>query len=74
MKKPNNYLVSFGLSDTISYLLLCYNSNGKFCFIDLKSGKIFDNTLFNTVDEAENWLFSIAKVYTKNKIETTYIP
>ena len=74
MKKPNNYLVSFGLSNAISYLLLCYNSNQKFCFVDLETGHIFDKDLFNTVDEAENWLFSIAKIYAKNEIATTYIP
>ena len=69
----NNYIASIGGNDKISYLILGYNENHEFRFVDLKTGMIF-NQPFSSVDEAESWLYLVAKVHLKNGIETTYVP
>ena len=71
--KPQNYVVKFGWNDKISYLLLCYDVDHHFCFVDLERGRIL-NLAFSTVDEAEQWLYNTAVVYEQNVITTTYIP
>ena len=62
---PRKYLVKFGWSSKIFHLLLCYNVNHEYCFVDLESGKIF-NLTFSTVDEAEKWLYQTTEVQNKS--------
>ena len=70
---PQNYIVNFGWSNEISYLLLCYNVSHKYCFVDLRNGRVL-NLVFDRVDEAEKWLYKNASVHEKNAIEVTYVP
>lgn len=71
-KNVNNYIVKFGHSG-ITYLILCYNVNREFQFVDLQTGAIH-NLSFKDVEEAEKWLYAIAEVLEKNVMETTYVP
>lgn len=71
--QPQNYIAKFGWNGKSSCLLLCYNVNHEYCFIDLEKGRIL-NLTFSTVDGAEKWLYSVAEVYEKNAICTTYVP
>ena len=70
---PNNYVVKFGHSNENDYLLLCYNVDRLFQFVSMKNGNVF-NLAFDSVDEAEEWLYKFAEVLLKNGIEPTYIP
>ena len=69
---PNNYVVKFGHSNENDHLLLCYNVDRLFQFVSMKNGNVF-NLAFNSVDEAEEWLYKFAEVLLKNEIETTYV-
>ena len=71
--QPQNYVVRFGWNNKSSFLLLCYNVNHEYCFVDLESGRIF-NMNFSTVGEAEKWLSGVAEIFEKNIICTTYVP
>lgn len=55
IENPNKYKVRFKYKNKISNLLLGYNINFKFQFINLDTGRIL-NLEFNTVPEAERWL------------------
>ena len=70
---PNNYVVKFGHSNENDYLLLCYNVDRKLQFVSLKTGSVY-NLAFDSVAEAEDWLYKFAEVLLKNGIEPTYIP
>ena len=72
---PNaqNYIAKFTHKEKPSFLLLCVNVNEEFQFIDLQTGRIH-NISFDTVEEAEKWLYAVAEVYEKNAIATTYVP
>lgn len=70
---PQNYVVKFAYEDNSSFLLLCVEVNQRYQFVDLRKGKVY-NLSFDTIQEAEDWLYSVAEVYAKNVIVTTYIP
>lgn len=72
-KNVNNYIVKFGHNDENDYLILCYNVDRKFQFVSLKSGAIY-NLAFDSVEEAEGWLYKFHCVLYKNAICTTYVP
>ena len=72
-ESANNYIVKFGHSNEIDYLILCYNVDRKFQFVSLHSGCIY-NLVFDTWQEAEKWLYDFSEVLEKNVIETTYVP
>lgn len=71
--KAKNYIAKFGHNKEISYLLLCYNIDRKFQFVGLKAGSIL-NLVFDSVEDAEAWLYSIAEVIAVDVIEPTYVP
>lgn len=54
-ENPNKYKVRFKYENKTFNLLLGYNVNFKFQFINLDTGRIL-NLEFNTVPEAERWL------------------
>ena len=64
-KEVKNYVVKFGHSNEISNLILCYNVDRKFQFVDLKKGSIH-NLSFVNVEEAEKWLYSFSNVLAKD--------
>lgn len=70
---PKNYIVKFSWSNAASYLILAYNVDNKFQFVDLRSGRIM-NLVFDTVDDAERWLDSISQILERDTICTTYVP
>lgn len=70
---PQNYIVKFTYESNASYLLLCVNINQRFQFVDLCNGRMH-NISFDTVEDAEKWLYTVAEVYEKNAIATTYVP
>ena len=70
---PQNYIVKFTYENKPSYLLLCVEVNQRFQFVDLGKGRIC-NISFDTIEEAEKWLYTVAEVYEKNVIATTYVP
>ena len=54
-ENPNKYKVRFKYENKTFNLLLGYNVNFKFQFINLDTGRIL-NLEFNTVPETERWL------------------
>lgn len=70
---PQNYVVKFIYENSSSFLLLCVEVNQRYQFVDLGKGKVY-NLSFDTIQEAEDWLYAVAEVYEKNVIVTTYIP
>lgn len=60
-ENPNKYKVRFKYENKITNLLLGYNTDFKFQFINLDTGRIL-NLVFETVPEAERWLNKTAKV------------
>ena len=54
-ENPNKYKVRFKYENKTFNLLLGYNVNFKFQFINIDTGRIL-NLEFNTVPEAERWL------------------
>lgn len=60
-ENPNKYKVRFKYEDKISNLLLGYNVDFKFQFINLNTGRIL-NLIFDTIPEAERWLKNAAEV------------
>ena len=70
---PNNYIVKFLHKRNISYLILIYNVDHKYQFVDLKEGRLF-NVEYDTVEEAEKMLACAACIIEKNAMETTYVP
>lgn len=70
---PTNYIVKFLHKRNTSYLILIYNVDHKYQFVDLKEGRLF-NVEYDTVEEAEKMLACSACIIEKNAMETTYVP
>lgn len=72
---PNvqNYIVKFSWSNKVHYLILAYDCNNEFRFVDLRTGQIL-NMRFESVEEAEKWLRTVAIIHEQNAICTTYVP
>lgn len=64
-KEVKNYVVKFGHSNEIDILFLCYNVDRNFQFVSIKTGAIY-NLAFETIEEAEKWLYSFSNVLTKD--------
>lgn len=71
--KARNYIVQFTWNEEPLMLLLGYDINNKFQFIDLITGQIMEFT-FDTVEDAEKWLGRVAKILERNAICQTYVP
>ena len=70
---PNNYIVQYSHQAEPSYMMLCkLVEDDKYRFVDLKKGLIY-NLVFDSVEEAEDWLYTFGEVTDKNVIETVYI-
>ena len=54
-------------------LMLGYDVNNRFQFIDLNTGRIM-NLNFKTVDDAEQWLKVTGQILEKDTICQTYVP
>jgi hypothetical protein len=63
--KVKKYLCTFGQSSSTLLLVLCYNVNHKFQFVNLTLGRICKFE-FDTVEEAEKFLQEIANVLVKD--------
>lgn len=59
------YLCTFGHSPLSMLLVLCYNVNRRFQFVNLTQGRIM-NLEFDSVEEAEAHLEMIAETLVKN--------
>ena len=59
------YLCTFGHTPLSMLLVLCYNVNQKFQFVNLTQGRIM-NLEFDNVVEAEKWLFQTAETLVQN--------
>lgn len=68
-----NYIVKYPYEDKATYLILAYNVDRKFQFVNLQTGQIM-NLSFDTVEEAEGHLSMISTLLDKNVIATTYVP
>lgn len=58
----NQYKVRFKIENKITNLLLGYNIDEKFQFINLDTGRIM-NLVFEDIQEAEEWLKNVAEVF-----------
>lgn len=63
--EAKKYLCTFGQSPLTLLLVLCYNVNHKFQFVNLTFGRICKFE-FDTVEEAENFLQEVASVLVKD--------
>lgn len=68
-----NYVAQFPWAADKSYLILAYDVDRKFRFVDLKAGNILA-LKFDSVEDAESWLHKFSNVHLENSMETTYIP
>lgn len=68
-----NYIAKFSWSNTALMLMLGYNVDNKFQFINLETGQIM-NLIFETVEDAEEWLNTHSDVLERNAICQTYVP
>ena len=68
-----NYITKFSWSNEPSYLILVYDINNHFHFVDLKKGNIL-TTYFLTIEDADKWLHEVSEVILKNGMKTTYVP
>lgn len=68
-----NYIVKFSWSNKALMLMLGYNIDNKFQFINLETGQIM-NLIFETVEDAEEWLNTHSEVLEKDAICQTYVP
>ena len=59
------YLCTFGHSPLSMLLVLCYNVNRRFQFVNLTQGRVM-NLEFDTIEEAETHLEIIAETLVKN--------
>lgn len=68
-----NYITKFSWSNKALMLMLGYNIDNKFQFINLETGQIM-NLIFETVEDAEEWLNTHSEVLEKDAICQTYVP
>ena len=59
------YLCTFGHSPLSMLLVLCYNVNRRFQFVNLTQGRVM-NLEFDTVEEAETHLEMVAETLVKD--------
>lgn len=71
--RVKNYIAQFSWNEEPLMLLLGYDINNKFQFIDLNTGRIM-NLTFDTVEDAESWLGSVAEILERDAICQTYVP
>lgn len=71
--RVKNYIAQFTWNREPLMLLLGYDVNNKFQFVDLATGRIMNFT-FDTVEEAEHWLSSVSEILERNTICQTYVP
>lgn len=67
------YIAQFSWNNTPLMLMLGYNVDNKFQFINLETGQIM-NLIFSTVEDADGWINTHAEVLEKNAICQTYVP
>jgi hypothetical protein len=67
-----NYIVKYPYEDKETYLILAYNVDRKFQFVNLQTGQIM-NLSFDTVEDAEEHLSMISTLLKKNIIDTIYV-
>lgn len=68
-----NYIAKFSWSNKPLMLMLGYNVDNRFQFINLETGRIM-NLSFNTVKDAEKWLNTHSEIFERNIICQTYVP
>lgn len=68
-----NYIAKFSHSNEVMMLLLGYNVDNRFQFINLKTGCIM-NLSFDSVEDAETWLYTMSEVIEKDAICPMYVP
>lgn len=68
-----NYITKFSWSNKALMLMLGYNIDNKFQFINLETGQIM-NLIFETVEDAEEWLNTHSEILEKDVICQTYVP
>lgn len=69
--RVKTYIAKFSWSNTA--LMLGYNIDNKFQFVNLETGQIM-NLIFGTVEDAEEWLNTHSEVLEKDVICQTYVP
>ncbi len=67
------YIAKFSWNNKPLMLMLGYNVDNKFQFIDLEIGRIM-NLSFETVEDAEEWLNTHSEILERNVICQTYVP
>ena len=67
------YIAKFSWNNKPMMLMLGYNVDNKFQFIDLETGRIM-NLSFETVEDAEEWLNTHSEVLERDVICQTYVP
>lgn len=67
------YIVKIGWETKAMMLMLGYNVNNKFQFVNLETGRIL-NLTFETPKDAYDWLKSVATICEEDVICTTYVP
>lgn len=67
------YIAKFSWNNKPMMLMLGYNIDNKFQFIDLETGRIM-NLSFETVEDAEEWLNTHSEVLERDVICQTYVP
>ena len=59
------YICTFGHTPLSMLLVLCYNVNQRFQFVNLTQGRIM-NLEFEDADSAEQWLTSVTETLVRN--------
>lgn len=67
------YIAKFSWNNKALMLMLGYNVDNKFQFIDLETGRIM-NLSFETVGDAEEWLNTHSEILERDVICQTYVP
>lgn len=67
------YIAKFSWNNKPMMLMLGYNVDNKFQFIDLETGRIM-NLSFETVEDAEEWLNIHSEILERDIICQTYVP
>ena len=62
LMNTNRYKVRFKIENKITNLLLVYNIDKRFQFVNLDTGRIM-NLVFEDISEAEEWLRNTAEVF-----------
>ena len=65
MADVRKYICTFGHTPLSMLLVLCYNVNQRFQFVDLTQGRIM-NLEFEDADSAEQWLTSVTETLVRN--------